>query len=169
MTAQAARHVPESREAAPAPMDWLGSLLAIVALAAVTCVLISVPEQRSAPAGFIAAIAIALGASAALVRHEKQATAPMLPAAVFRSVPFVAASFVTFFVYGALGAFSFAFTAALETIAGYSPVELLLSGPSGELSARISPRLQLMAGPVLCVAAGSSPSACPRTRATGRR
>ena len=89
----------------------------------------------------------------------------MLPAAVFRSVPFITANLVAFFVYGAFGAFSLVFTIALETIAGYSPLKagstilpvtvitLALSGPSGQLSARLGPRLQLSAGPVLCAAA----------------
>jgi EmrB/QacA subfamily drug resistance transporter len=161
----AVRHVPESRETDPAPMDWTGSLLAVVALAAVTYVLTTVPGQRSASAGSVAAVAIALGASGAFVRHERRSAAPMLPAAVFRSLPFAAAILVTFFVYGAFGAFSFVFTVALETIAGYSPVRagstllpitiiaLLLSGPSGQLSARIGPRLQITAGPLLCAAA----------------
>ena len=69
------------------------------------------------------------------------------------------------FVYGAFGAFSFVFTAALETISGYSPVKagstlvpitiiaLLLSGRSGQLAGRIGPRLQVTVGPFLCAAA----------------
>jgi EmrB/QacA subfamily drug resistance transporter len=161
----AVRHVPESRESEPAPMDWLGSFLAVSALAAVTYVLTTMPAQRSASALSIAALVVALGSSAAFVWHERRSASPMLPAAMFRSLPFVAANLVTFFVYGAFGAFSFVFAVALETIAGYSPVKagsallpisiiaLLLSGPSGQLSARIGPRLQMTAGPVLCAVA----------------
>src|ERR1700761_6026164 len=161
----AVRHVPESRPASPAPMDWLASVLAVAALAAVTYVLTMLPGQRSASVFCIAAAVIAAGASIAFVWHERRAEAPMLPVALFRSAPFAAANLVTFFVYGAFGAFSFVFTDALETISGYSPVEagstllpvtiiaLLLSGPSGQLAARIGPRLQVTAGPLLCAAA----------------
>ena len=161
----AVRHVPESRQAAPAPIDWAGSLLAVVALAAVTYVLMVTPGWRSAAAALITATAIAVGACAAFVWHERRSPAPMLPAAVFRSVPFITANLVAFFVYGAFGAFSLVFTIALETISGYSPLKagstilpvtiitLALSGPSGQLSARLGPRLQLSAGPVLCAAA----------------
>src|SRR6201999_1008345 len=97
--------------------------------------------------------------------HERHAQAPLLPAALFRSAPFVAANLVTFFVYGAFGAFSFVSPVALETISGYSPVEagstllpitiiaLLLSGRSGQLAARIGPRPQMTAGPFLSAAA----------------
>jgi EmrB/QacA subfamily drug resistance transporter len=161
----AVRHVPESRDAVPAPMDWPGSFLAVVALTAVTYVLTAMPGSRSASALSVAATVIALGASAVFVWHERRSAAPMLPAAMFRSAPFVTANLVTFFVYGAFGAFSMIFTVALETISGYSPVKtgstllpvtilaLLLSGPSGQLSARIGPRLQMTAGPLLCAAA----------------
>jgi predicted MFS family arabinose efflux permease len=161
----AVRHVPESQETAPAAMDWLGSFLAAGALAPVTYVLTTMPGQRSASALSIAAAVIAVGASTAFVWHERRSQAPMLPVAVFRSAPFVAANLVTFFVYEAFGAFSFIFTVALETISGYSPVEagstllpitiigLLLSAPSGQLAARIGPRLQMTAGPFLCAAA----------------
>src|ERR1700744_4001760 len=161
----AVRHVPESQEGAPAPMDWLGSLFAVVALAAVTYVLTTMPGQHPASPVQIAAAVIAAGASVAFVWHERRSEAPMLPVVIFRSAPFAAANLVTFFVYGAFGAFSFVFTDALETISGYSPVEagstllpvtiiaLLLSGPSGQLAARIGPRLQVTAGPLLCAAA----------------
>jgi len=51
----ALRHVPESRQAAPAPIDWAGSLLAVVALAAVTYVLMVTSDWRSAAAAPITA------------------------------------------------------------------------------------------------------------------
>jgi EmrB/QacA subfamily drug resistance transporter len=161
----AVRRVPESRAAAPAPMDWLAAVLAVAALAAVTYVLTTMPGRRSASALSITVAVIAVAAPAAFLWHERHAAAPMLPVALFRSAPFVAANLVTFFVYGAFGAFSFVFTVALETISGYSPVEagstllpitiiaLLLSGRSGQLAARIGPRLQVTAGPFLCAAA----------------
>jgi EmrB/QacA subfamily drug resistance transporter len=158
----AVRHVPESREAAPAPMDWLGSFLAVIALASVTYVLTTVPGQRSASPLSVSATLLAVAASVAFARHERRSKAPMLPVAIFRSAPFVAANLVTFFVYGAFGAFSLVFTVALETISGYSPVKagstllpitittLLLSGRSGQLAARIGPRLPVTAGTFLC-------------------
>ena len=161
----AVRRVPESRAAAPAPIDWLAAVLAVAALAAVTYVLTTMPGRGSASALSITIAVIAVAAPAAFLWHERHCEAPMLPAALFRSAPFVAANLVTFFVYGAFGAFSFVFTVALETISGYSPIEagstflpitviaLLLSGRSGQLAARIGPRLQVTAGPFLCAAA----------------
>jgi hypothetical protein len=78
-----------------------------------------------------------------------------------------------------LRVFSFIFTVALETIAGYSPVKagstllpitiiaLVLSGPSGRLSARIGPRLQMTAGPIVCGIATLMASRSPRTLGIG--
>jgi EmrB/QacA subfamily drug resistance transporter len=160
----AVRRVPESREAAPAPMDWLGSVLAVIALASVTYVLTTVPGEHSASPLSISAAVMAFGTSIAFAWHERRSNAPMLPVAIFRSAPFVAANLVTLFVYGAFGAFSLVFTIALETIAGYSPVKagstllpitiitLLLSGRSGQLAARIGPRLPVTPGAFLCAA-----------------
>jgi EmrB/QacA subfamily drug resistance transporter len=160
----AVRYVPESREAAPAPMDWIGSGLAIIALASVTYVLTTVPSHRSASPLSVSAALITVVASVAFAWHERRSKAPMLPAGIFHSAPFVAANLVTFFVYGAFGAFSLVFTVALETISGYSPIKagstllpitiitLLLSGRSGQLAARIGPRLPVTAGAFLCAA-----------------
>ncbi len=157
----AVRHVPESLEAVPAPMDWTGSVLAAVALTAGTYVLISMSGLHRASALPVVGAMTALGAATAFVWHERHSDAPMLPPAMFRSRVFVSVNVVTFFVYGAFGVFSFVFTVALETIAGYSPAKagstllpitilaLLLSGPSGQLSERIGPRAQMTAGPIL--------------------
>jgi EmrB/QacA subfamily drug resistance transporter len=158
------RHVPESRENTPAPMDWRGSALVLVALAASTYALTAIPISSRALAP-LASVCVAVVSAAALIRFERRTAAPMLPPAIFRSAPFIASNLVTFFAYGAFAAFSFIFTVALETISGYSPIKagstllpitiigLLFSGPSGKLSARIGPRLQMTVGPLLCAIA----------------
>jgi nitrate/nitrite transporter NarK len=145
-------------------MDWRGSALVLVALTAATYALTTMPIAANALAP-LGSIAVAAVAAVALIRFERHTKAPMLPAAIFRSAPFIASNMVTFFAYGAFAAFSFIFTVALETISGYSPIlagstllpitliGLLLSGPSGKLSARIGPRLQMTVGPLLCAAA----------------
>jgi MFS family permease len=71
------------------------------------------------------------------------------------------ANAVTFVVYGALGGALFLLPVELQVVAHYSPLEsglallpvtlvmLLFSARSGQLSARIGPRLQMSVGPVL--------------------
>jgi len=86
---------------------------------------------------------------------------PMLPLSIFRERQFAAASAVTFIVYGALTGATFLLPLVLQVALGYSPlasglalvpltvIMLALSARSGELAARIGPRLQLSVGPFI--------------------
>jgi MFS family permease len=95
---------------------------------------------------------------------EAREAQPMLPLGVFASRQFSAANAVTFVVYAALGGLLFLVPTVLEVAHGYSPIEagtsllpvtvimLLLSARSGALAARIGPRLQMTAGPIVLAA-----------------
>jgi MFS family permease len=90
---------------------------------------------------------------------------PMLPLDLFRSRQFSGANGVTFVVYGALGGALFLLPVELQIVEHYSALNsglallpvtlimLLFSARSGEISARIGPRLQMSVGP-LVVGAG---------------
>ena len=83
----------------------------------------------------------------------------MLPLELFRVRQFSGANAVTFAVYGALGGALFLLPIELQLVAHYSPLDsglallpltvvmLVFSARSGELSARIGPRLQMTLGP----------------------
>jgi hypothetical protein len=85
----------------------------------------------------------------------------MLPLSIFRERQFTAASAVTFIVYGALTGATFLLPVVLQVASGYSPlasglallpltvIMLALSARSGELAAKIGPRLQLSVGPLI--------------------
>ena len=85
----------------------------------------------------------------------------MLPLDLFRSRQFSGANAVTFVVYGALGGALFLLPVELQLVQHYTPLDsglallpvtvimLLFSARSGQLSARIGPRLQMSLGPVL--------------------
>jgi predicted MFS family arabinose efflux permease len=102
---------------------------------------------------------------AAFIVAEERNPHPMLPLSIFRSRQFSAANAVTFVVYGALGGALFLVPVVLQQVCGYSPLEagiallpvtfimLTLSARSAALAARIGPRLQMTAGP-LVIAAG---------------
>ncbi len=160
-----ARHVPESRdEAAEGSPDWAGGGLAAVALAALTYGLIEGPATHWPPGPIISLVAAVL-LIAGFLLLESRRRSPMLPLTLFRARQFNAANIVTFAMYGALSAFLFLVPVELQTVSGYSalgagisllPVTvlmLLLSARSGDLAARIGPRLQMTAGPLI-VAAG---------------
>ncbi|MFI6077913.1 MFS transporter [Actinoplanes sp. NPDC051343] len=148
----ARRHVPESREpGAAGRIDLAGGVLVTLGLVALTYGLIDGPA-------FVIVGALLL---AGFVGWERHARTPMLPLHLFASRQFSGTNLVTFVVYGALGGALFLLPIELQQVSGYTPLQagisllpitvlmLALSARSGELAARIGPRLQMTAGPVL--------------------
>jgi EmrB/QacA subfamily drug resistance transporter len=160
------RHVPETRDPSTAGhVDFPGAGLAVLFLAGLTYGLIEAPSHGwSSPVVLAGLIAAAVTAPAFLVVEHVRAH-PMLPLGLFRTRQFSGANAVTFVVYGALGGALFLLPVELQLVVRYSPLEsglallpvtgimLLFSARSGQLAARIGPRLQMTAGP-LVVAAG---------------
>ncbi len=161
-----ARHVPESRDpGARGRLDFGGGLLVTLGLVGLTFGLIegSVRGWTSAPV--LAALAGGIAMLACFLVRERRVRAPILPLGVFRSRQFSATNAVTFVIYGALGGALFLLPVQLQQVGGFTPVQagvtllpvtlimLALSARSGALAARIGPRLQMSAGPVV-VAAG---------------
>ncbi len=161
-----ARHVPETRAPGPVPrLDVRGAACISGALGGITYGLIaaSAAGWRSIPVLVPLGVGLVLLGVFVLVEDEERA--PMLPLGVFRSRQFSAANAVTFVVYAALGGLLFLVPVVLQVAHRYSPIEagtsllpvtfimLLLSSRSGALAARIGPRLQMSAGPL--VIAGS--------------
>lgn len=152
----AARHVPESRDAAAAGgLDLAGCALAAAGLAGITYGLIS-EKWFAAGLGVLALCAFVL--------VERRRTHPLIPLELFASRVFVAANVVTLVVYAALGGVFFLLVLQLQVVAGFSPLRagmallpitalmLLLSARAGGLAQRIGPRLPMTIGPL--VAAG---------------
>jgi EmrB/QacA subfamily drug resistance transporter len=156
------RHVPESRApAAGGRLDVSGALVVTGGLVGVCYGLIEGPERGWSSAPVLAALAVGVLLLGCLVPVERRAGDPLLPPGIFASVQFTAANAVTFVVYAALGGALFLLPVVLQQVSGYSPlvagtallpvtaVMLLLSSRSGQLAARIGPRLQMSVGPVV--------------------
>ena len=160
------RHVPETRDMGETgPVDILGGVLVTLGLIGLTYGLIDGPTagwNRPAP---LTALISGLILLAAFIVRERRARSPVLPLSLFSSAQFSSANVVTFVVYAALGGALFLLPIQLEQVSGYTALEagisllpvtvimLLLSARSGALAARIGPRLQLTAGPIV-IAAG---------------
>ncbi|MCB5908579.1 MFS transporter [Streptomyces pinistramenti] len=160
----ALRHVPETRERGAAGrrgFDVPGAVLGALALAGVTYALIAAPDRGASAWVIVPAVAgVLLGV--AFVQVERRRTDPMLPPAIFAVRQFSAINAVTVCVYAAFGGFFFLSVLQLQVVAGYSALAagtallpttvlmLLLSARSGELGARIGPRIPLTVGPLLC-------------------
>lgn len=156
------RHVPETRDpTAHGPVDAAGAAGAVAFLAGLTYGLIEGPTAGWAAPGVVAGLVVAAVAAPAFLVAERRRTNPLLPLALFGERQFTAANAVTFLVYGALGGALFLLPVDLQTVAGYTPLDsglallpvtaimLAFSARSGRVSARIGPRLQMSAGPVL--------------------
>jgi EmrB/QacA subfamily drug resistance transporter len=157
-----ARHLPESRDpTVTGSIDYAGALAAVVFLIGITFAFIEAPVLGwSSPAVITMVVAGAVGLGAFLVR-EHTAASPMLPLSIFADRQFAATNAVTFIVYAALTGATFLLPVMLQVVSGYSPlasglallpltiIMLTLSARSGQLAARIGPRLQMSVGPVV--------------------
>jgi EmrB/QacA subfamily drug resistance transporter len=157
-----ARHVPESRDATvTGKIDYTGAAAAVVFLTGITFAFIEAPALGwSSPAVLIMTVIGVVGLAAFLAR-EWRAAAPMLPLSLFTERQFAATNAVTFIVYAALTGATFLLPVVLQVVSGYSPlasglafvpltvIMLALSARSGQLAARIGPRLQLSVGPAV--------------------
>jgi EmrB/QacA subfamily drug resistance transporter len=157
----AQRHVPETSDPnATHEFDYWGALLGSLGLAAITYALI---EYESLSTSTVYAIvAVAAASLVAFILVEQRSRHPMMPTVLFRSRQFSAANAMTLLVYAALGAITFFLVLALQTIAGYGPLEagiallpitivmLFLARRGGELASRIGPRIPMALGPIVC-------------------
>jgi EmrB/QacA subfamily drug resistance transporter len=159
----ATRRVAETRDPhAASHIDVIGALLATVGLGALVWALLEAPN-----AGGLASVQTLVplvGGAATLVAFvvfEGRAREPMVPLGLFRSRVFAAANVVTALLYGALGACLFFVPFNLIEVQRYTPAAAgaallplvacvsLLSRWSGQLVARVGPRLPLVAGSAL--------------------
>ena len=162
VVAVAVRHVPETRApSAKGRLDVLGGFLCTAALVGLTYGLVEGPGRGWDSAAVVGSLAAAGVLGVAFVARERGAADPILPLDVFRSRQFTGTNLVTFVVYGALGGALFLLPVQLQQVSGYSPISsgvsllpltavmLGLSARSGALAARIGPRAQMAAGPVV--------------------
>ncbi|MEU0491631.1 MFS transporter [Nocardiopsis sp. NPDC006139] len=153
--------VPESRDPEAARrLDYPGALLGVVALGGTTYALIQWGAAGATPAVWTGA-AVGVLALVLFLVVESRVADPMLPLGMFASRGFSATNAATVLVYGALGPLFFLLVIYLQEVAGYPPIAagaaslpitvlmLALSARSGKLAARIGPRPQLVAGPLL--------------------
>ncbi len=157
--------VPESVDTeGTGPLDWLGAVLATIALGGLVYGLI-----ESSRLGFLSPLVIAsmsMGIVSLLVflLVESRARNPMLPLRLFRSRNFAGTNLLTLLLYAALGGSLFFLPLNLIQVQGYSAtaagaaflpfviIMFSLSRWSGGLVDRFGPRLPLIIGPL--VAAG---------------
>lgn len=156
------RHVPESSDRPTAgALDIAGTALAVLTLLGLSYGLIEGPARGWTTATVLVSLVGGVVGGAVFVEVERRSRAPMLPIGIFKVRQFTATNAVTFVVYAALSGVLFLLPVVLQIVDGYSPFEagasllpltvimLLLSSRSGQLAARIGPRLQMTVGPLV--------------------
>ena len=155
------RHVPETRDDdAGGRFDLAGSATGVLGLGGLTYAMIEAGVVRTPYVVLSAAVGIA--ALVGFVALERRPVNALVPPHLFGSREFSVANVMTFLVYGALGAVMFFLVLQLQVTTGFSPLQaglstfpvtlflLVLSARSASLAARIGPRIQMSAGPLLC-------------------
>jgi EmrB/QacA subfamily drug resistance transporter len=156
------RYIPESRnESIPAAIDWLGSVLAALALGSIVYALIGSQSRGWTDPWVLGALAIGCSMLPAFLLVESHQPAPLLPLNLFRSSDFAGANLLTLLLYAALGGSLFFFPLDLIQVQGYSaaaagaallPFVLLmfvLSRWAGGLVERRGAKLPLVIGPAI--------------------
>lgn len=116
----ALRALPESRNNDARGLDWLGALLAMTGLAAVTWSLISAPDRGWDDPAIIIGLVCGGGALAAFLLVEARERYPMTPLALFRSPVFSGTNGLTLLLYFALGGAMFFLPFDLIRVQGFS-------------------------------------------------
>ena len=153
--------VPESRDAEAKGLDWLGALLAVTGLAALTWALTAAPDLGWTNPLIVGGLAGGMALLAAFLWAEARETHPMMPLGLFRSPVFSGVNLLTLLLYFALGGAMFFLPFDLIRVHGRSATEAgaamlpfavimsLFSGAAGRLADRFGARLSLSVGPIL--------------------
>jgi EmrB/QacA subfamily drug resistance transporter len=155
------RAVPESRDPEAKGLDWLGAVLAVAGLGAVTWALTAGPDLGWRDPWILAGLLGGAAVLAAFLAAEARERQPMMPLALFRSRVFSGVNGLTLLLYFALGGAMFFLPFDLIRVQGWSATEAgaamlpfavvmgLFSGAAGRLADRFGARLSLGLGPLL--------------------
>ena len=157
-------HIPESRSAGAARIDWMGAVAAVVGLAGLVYGLLESAILGWSDLRVSGSLIAGAAALILFVFIERRTPQPMMPLKLFTSRSFSGTNLLTFLLYAALGVFFFLFPLNLIQVQRYSPTAtgaasmpmillmFLLSRWSGGLVNRFGNRRPLIVGPLIAAA-----------------
>ncbi|HXA17270.1 MAG TPA: DHA2 family efflux MFS transporter permease subunit [Thermoanaerobaculia bacterium] len=163
---------PDRAAEEPGRIDWGGTLLVTIALAALTFGMIEAPSRGMRSSLVIGSLLLGTIAFVAFVALERRIESPIMPLTLFRSRVFSGANLLTLLLYAALSTVTFLLPFNLIQVQHYSPSQAgaaflpfvvtmtILSRWTGGLADRFGPRLPLTVGPLLACC-GFILLACP--------
>ena len=158
----ASRYMPETRdERAGGGFDWLGSIVAALAIGGLAFGIVREQEHRWQDSLALTAIVVGVAATIAFPILMAVRPNPLVPLSLFRNRNFAIVNLSTLLIYGALYA-NFTFQGLfLQNILGYTPLAAavvglpvgilltLLSARAGTLAGRLGARPFLALGPLI--------------------
>ncbi|CAN5366568.1 MFS transporter [soil metagenome] len=155
------KFVPESRDGSAKGLDWLGGVLAVAGLGAMTWSLTAAPDLGWADPWILAGLIGGAALLAGFLWAEAREAHPMMPLKLFRSPVFSGINGLTLLLYFALGGAMFFLPFELIRVHGwtatgagsamlpFAAVMGLFSGAAGRLADRFGAKLSLSIGPVV--------------------
>lgn len=152
---------PESRDPEAKGLDWMGAVLAVAGLGALTWALTAAPDLGFASPLILGGLVGGVALLAAFLWAEARERRPMMPLGLFRSPVFSGVNLLTLLLYFALGGAMFFLPFDLIRVHGWSATEAgaamlpfaavmgLFSGLAGRVADRFGARLSLSVGPAL--------------------
>ena len=117
------RYVPTSRDSKQRPLDPVGAVLSMVALASLLFGIIEGPAKGWSHDTVMAAFAVAIISGIAFIYWELHTEHPMLQMTVFKNARFTAASMTITLTFFALFGSLFLMTQYWQLVHGYSPLQ----------------------------------------------
>ena len=155
------KFVPESKDDSAKGLDWLGALLAVTGLGAVTWGLTAAPDLGMTNPLILGSLVGGVLVLAGFLWAEAREAHPMMPLSLFRSTVFSGINLLTMLLYFALGGAMFFLPFELIRVHGWTatgagsamlPFAIIMglfSGVAGRIADRFGAKLSLGVGPIL--------------------
>lgn len=154
----ALRFVPDSRDPATPPLDYVGLVLSTVALGALVYSIIEAPDRGWGSVPTLVGFAIAAFVLIVFVLYEIRVEHPMLDVRLFTNLRFTAASGAVTSAFFALFGFIFLVTQYFQSVRDYGALEtgvrMLPVAGSIAVASVLGPRLAVLIGSKVVVALG---------------